>query len=129
MSIDEETHTKVANEIESHLDKIRVQRDRFEELMEGLAPDDGPFDWRHTENVANRLESFYNGVERIFERIAKEVDGGAPRGDRWHKSLLRQMKESKADRPPVIDNEQYGVLLKYLNFRHFYRQGYSVDIQ
>ncbi len=30
------------------------------------------------------LHSFYNGVETIMKRIAREVDGEAPRGGAWH---------------------------------------------
>ncbi|MBW1700232.1 MAG: hypothetical protein JRK26_26010 [Deltaproteobacteria bacterium] len=56
-------------------------------------------------SVAFDLHSFYQGVERIFEAIAKSIDRTVPSGDRWHKSLLAQMteeipgKQSKLDQP------------------------------
>ena len=66
--------------ITAHLEKIETEHDRFGELMDGRDLREGPFDWRHTENVANRLHNFYMGVEHIFERIAKSCDGGVPGG-------------------------------------------------
>ena len=66
--------------ITTHLEKIETEYERFLELMNGLDPQEGPFDWKHTENVANRLHNFYMGVEHIFERIAKSCDGGVPGG-------------------------------------------------
>lgn len=45
--------------------------------------DDGYLD-----GVALNLHSFYTGVERIFEGIAKEIDGSMPTGSDWHRSLL-----------------------------------------
>ena len=34
------------------------------------------------------LQSFYNGVENIFQTIGKRVDGQIPAGESWHKDLL-----------------------------------------
>lgn len=115
--------------VTTHLEKIETEHERFCELMDGRDPAEGPFHWRHTENVANRLHNFYMGVEHIFERIAKVFGGGVPGGDKWHKSLLQQMTKSTEDRPTVIDDELRAVLLKYLKFRHFARRGYAVDME
>lgn len=112
-----------------HLDKLEVEYERFCELMDGRDPVEGPFNWRHTENVASRLHNFYMGVEHIFERIAKTYDGGVPGGNKWHKALLKQMAESTPHRPAVIDDELRVVLMKYLKFRHFARRGYGVDLE
>lgn len=40
------------------------------------------------------LTSFYTGLGRIFDRIAKQVDGSVPIGERWH------AEERKATRTP-----------------------------
>ena len=37
------------------------------------------------------LQSFYNGVEGLFQTIAKRVDRNVPTGETWHKDLLQQM--------------------------------------
>lgn len=107
--------------ITTHLEKIETEDDRFGELMDGRDLREGPFDWRHTENVANRRHNFYMGVEHIFERIAKSFDGGVPGGEKWHKALLKQMTRSMEDRPAVIDDELRSKLMRYLKFRHFAR--------
>ncbi len=48
--------------------------------------DDGYWD-----GVALNLHGFYTGVERIFQEIAREVDGGQPGGPDGHRDLLVQM--------------------------------------
>ena len=37
------------------------------------------------------LHSFYNGLENIFEIIAKDIDGYIPTGNKSHQELLHQM--------------------------------------
>jgi hypothetical protein len=55
------------------------------------------------DSVAINLHSLYNGVERIFEWIAGELDGGLPTGPTWHRDLLTQMTlKVEGVRPAVI---------------------------
>lgn len=61
-----------------------------------------------------------NGVERIFERIAIELDGELPEGKEWHTLLLQQM-ETKS----IIDHLLALRLLDYLKFRHLFRNLYG----
>jgi len=35
------------------------------------------------------LQDFYNACERIFETVARDIDGGEFTGQRWHKKLLK----------------------------------------
>ncbi len=54
-------------------------------------------------SVALNLHSFYSGLERVFELIAQELDGGVMGGEAWHTELLRQMALDVPDvRPPVM---------------------------
>ena len=129
MSIDEREFQKLEQTIDGHLEKLRRERKRFRELMEDFDPVEGPADWRHTENLANRLHDLYMGAEHIFERIAKVVDESTPDGDDWHKELLLQMSRSRETRPAVIDAELRTALVRYLRFRHFFRQGYGIDTE
>src|SRR3990172_3549779 len=70
-------------------------------------------------SVALNLHSWYSGLERIFELIAVEIDGGALGGDAWHSELLRQMTLDLAEtRPPVIQKETIAQLDEYRKFRH-----------
>ena len=75
------------------------------------------------------LNSFYQGLENIFELIAKKVDGFIPTGSKTHKELLHQMASENEKRNEVISDEQYEKLLEYAGFRHFYRHAYGFQLR
>ena len=80
-------------------------------------------------SVAFDLHSFYQGVERIFEAIAKSIDRTVPSGDRWHKRLLVQMTEEiPGIRPAVISEETRTALDSYRTFRHLARNIYTFSL-
>lgn len=80
--------------------------------------------------IGSMLHDFYCGVERIFERIAKELNGGVPEGDDWHRQLLRDMTlDIKGVRPPVISEEVEKMLIEYLRFRHVFRNIYGFSLE
>ena len=68
--------------------------------------------------IASDLAEVYSGIERIFERIAREVDMQIPSGNRWHNDLLQQMAERQPERPPVISPNTLPRLKELLDFRH-----------
>ncbi len=78
--------------------------------------------------IATDLANIYSGIERIFERIANEVDGSLPRGSRWHKNLLEQMTRQRPERPPVISDNTALQLEKLLNFRHKVNNIYGKEL-
>ncbi len=79
--------------------------------------------------IATDLADIYSGFERIFERIANEVDAHLPRGSRWHKNLLEQMTKDRPERPPVI-SEYTGLLLeRLLEFRHKVNNIYGRELK
>lgn len=79
--------------------------------------------------IATYVHDFYNGVERIFKRIAVTLNGSLPKGEHWHQELLEQMKkEQPGIRPPVIDDALYSRLLDYLEFRHRFRNIYGDEL-
>ena len=49
------------------------------------------FDDLYIDSVTLNLHDFYNGLERLFEFIAENIDGIKLSGNRWHQELLRQM--------------------------------------
>jgi uncharacterized protein YutE (UPF0331/DUF86 family) len=79
--------------------------------------------------IGTVLHSFYNGVENIFERIAKRIDQQTPSSEFWHQELLEQMKEDTPNRNAVISNELNEKLKLYLGFRHFFRHSYPAFIK
>jgi len=77
-------------------------------------------------SVALNLHSFYNGIERILELIAMELDDGTLGGEAWHAELLRQMQlELPSVRPAVLTRESGCTLDEYRKFRHLVRHIYA----
>ena len=67
--------------------------------------------------MALNLHSFYSALERVFELIALELDGGALGGESWHIELLRQMSLDVPDvRPPVLQPDTAVRLDEYRKF-------------
>lgn len=84
----------------------------------------------YDESLALKLHNFYTGCERIFQRIADDINGGVPTSFDWHKRLLYTMAlEIEGIRPPVISKETAVGLEEFLAFRHVVRNiyGYELD--
>jgi hypothetical protein len=80
-------------------------------------------------SVALNLHSWYSGVERVFELIAVEIDGGALGGEAWHSELLQQMTlDLQEARPPVIQKNTAVQLDEYRKFRHRIRNIYATSL-
>ena len=76
--------------------------------------------------VASVLHDFYSGVERIFERIALELDGELPRGADWHSQLLNRMEEEvEGVRPRVLTPDLAERLRPFLRFRDLFLNIYG----
>jgi len=81
------------------------------------------------DSVALNLHSFYAGIEKIFELIAKNIDQTIPEGSSWHQELLQQMKINiKQIRPAVISQKTYDQLEEYRGFRHVVRNVYTFNL-
>jgi hypothetical protein len=80
----------------------------------------------YLDGVALNLHGFYNGLERIFERIAAVLDGTLPQGENWHQLLLNQMMaEVPGVRPAVISRDTCKQLDEFRGFRHIVRNVYT----
>lgn len=80
-------------------------------------------------SVALNLHSFYSGLERLFELIAVELDGGTLGGEAWHTELLRQMAlDLPGVRPPVLQRDTAAQLDEYRRFRHRIRNIYAMNL-
>jgi hypothetical protein len=79
--------------------------------------------------VALNLHSFYSALERIFELIALELDGGTLGGESWHTELLRQMSLDVPDvRPAVLQPDSAARPDEYRKFRHRIRNIYATNL-
>ena len=80
-------------------------------------------------SVALNLHSFYNGLERVMELVALEMDGGTLGGEAWHAELLRQMAlESPSVRPAMLSSDTGQRLDEYRKFRHRVRNIYATRL-
>ena len=78
--------------------------------------------------MANILHSFYNGVEKIFERISKDIDDYISTGDKSHQQLLDNIYAKNNKREGIINESAYILLNDYLGFRHVFRHSYSYHL-
>jgi hypothetical protein len=80
--------------------------------------------------TALNLHSFYSGLERLFELVARHLDGNLPDSETWHRDLLRQMARDIPDaRPAVIDSESALALDEFRRFRHIVRNIYTMNLR
>ena len=97
MTPDEAFARRLAAEIEHELEHL-------EQLREELAAaprDDDTFTLRARGSV---LHDVYSGIERVFVRLAEELDGGVPQGEQWHRRIITDMSlEIPEVRPAVIE--------------------------
>lgn len=88
----------------------------------------GPEETFYLDSAALNLHGFYNGVERLFEWLAREIDGTVPGGSSWHRELLAQLELAVPTvRPAVIRPTTRRALEEYLRFRHLVRNLYTWD--
>ncbi len=113
---------KIDFEFESIDRELRDTEDLFNEIQYSTP---GPVAIRA---IATTLHAFYNGIEKIFSLIARDVDGASPDGDRWHASLLHVMSVPAAQRKQVISESGKLRLEKYLAFRHYFRHSYGFTL-
>lgn len=80
----------------------------------------------YLDSLALNLHSFYNGIERIFERVAENIDEFKPGNINWHQEILNQMTlEVPNVRPALISQDLKEKLDEYRAFRHVVRNIYS----
>ncbi|GIK57157.1 MAG: antitoxin [Chloroflexi bacterium] len=80
-------------------------------------------------SVAFSLQSFYTGLERIFELVANEFDQAALSDKEWHKVLLALMSQPVQDvRPELLKTATAVQLEEYLRFRHVARNIYATHL-
>ncbi len=120
---------RLTQRINDELDKIEGTLERIHRGLEKI--EEVPIDvTEFIENtIATDLADIYHGIERIFERIAREVDTLMPTGSRWHKNLLAQMAEKRPERRPVISENTHRELGELLKFRHKVTNIYGKELR
>jgi len=83
-----------------------------------------------TRSKGSILHDFYNCCERIFKKIALEINSGYEDSEKWHKSLLYRMTiPIEGMRPRVITDELAAMLDEFLAFRHVFRNIYGFELK
>ncbi len=117
----------VASRIQVELTELESVVERTERQF-SKAESSGDEDY--LDGVALNLHSFYAGIERIFEVIAREIDNSMPTGPEWHRNLLTQMSaEISGTRPAVIGHSTRNCLDEYRGFRHLVRNIYTFNLR
>jgi hypothetical protein len=94
------------------------------------AKEDSQQETYYLDSVALNLHAVYSGVERIFEWIGRDFDGGLPQGATWHRDLLMQMTLSIEEvRPAVLHRSTAEILGEFLRFRHLVRNLYTWNFE
>jgi hypothetical protein len=118
---------QLSERIGSELEEIEHVAQRAEE---GWRRFQESLDEYYLDGVALNLHGFYNGLERIFERVASSLDGAKPTGENWHFVLLQQMsREVKGIRPAVISEAVRLQLDEFRGFRHVVRNVYTFNFE
>jgi len=123
LKLDEAFARRLAAEIESELTNL----DCLEEQSASAPRTGDTFSLRARGSI---LHDFYSGVERVFVRIAEELNGGVPQGEQWHRQLLMDMSlEIGGVRPALVDAELARSLGEFLRFRHVFRNVYGFTLE
>jgi len=86
-------------------------------------------DRAHLALAAVALHGWYGGLEAVLERAVRALDGAVPAGDAWHRDLLSQaMVEVPGVRPAILERSLSRPLLGLMEFRHFFRHAYGVEL-
>lgn len=116
------------------IEEIETECKRIEKLFRDYKPllkkiETFEPDFIEIGSLAMLLHSFYNGLENIFSRIARKIDGKIPDGKDWHKELLELMaKQTEKRENIVLSDAMCEELKEYLGFRHFSRHAYAFDL-
>lgn len=79
--------------------------------------------------VALNLHSFYSGLERLFELVARHLDCNLPSSEMWHRDLLQVMAQDVTDvRPALLDPMSANALDEFRRFRHLVRNIYTTHL-
>ena len=83
----------------------------------------------HAAALATYLMNFYNGIENIMKRCAKEYYKKMPREDDWHKKLLQlSSSHGNGGKITIFSTDAVDRLYSYLIFRHFFIHGYGFKL-
>jgi len=79
--------------------------------------------------IGSILHDFYTCIEKIFQKIAINIDDELPSDTSWHITLLDRMTlDIPKIRKSVINDDLKEILYDYLRFRHIFRNVYGFKL-
>lgn len=113
----------IISEIERELENLNDLRKEMDEIKSEVSI-------IFKRSKGSILHDFYNCCERIFKKIAIDINGGHEDSEKWHKALLFKMTMPiKEIRPAAITEELAAGLDDYLSFRHVFRNIYGFELK
>jgi hypothetical protein len=110
--------------------EIERELQNLQEFYSELAKIKSEKDIIFKRSMGSILHDFYNCCERVFKKIAIEINAGYEDTPKWHKSLLFKMTiPVEGLRPQVISEELAADLDEYLAFRHLFRNIYGFELK
>ncbi len=121
--MDRELLRGIISEVERELESLR-------ELKKEMAEIGAKESIIFRRSQGSILHDFYTRCERIFKKIAADINGSFEDTEKWHKALLFRMTiPVKELRPAVISEELAAALDEYLSFRHVFRNIYGFELK
>lgn len=119
----------LVSEISDELNSLRILGEEIREVEEKISQATSEDKRYFLKSAALELHNLYTGCERIFEKIAGEINGALPSTPDWHNRLLKQMSIPVDEvRPAVISADLAKILEEYLKFRHVVRNIYGFEL-
>ena len=111
------------SEIERELENLQELRNEMMDVKSGESI-------LSRRSMGSILHDFYNCCERVFKKIALDINGVYEDAEKWHKALLVRMTVGmKGIRPAVISEELAAELDDFLSFRHVFRNIYGFELK
>ncbi len=121
--MDKDVLRDLVAEIEKELQSLHEMRAEMKEIKSETS-------LIYRRSMGSILHDFYNCCERIFKKIAVDINGGYEDTKKWHKALLYRMTiPVRGLRPAVISEELAAELDEYLSFRHVFRNIYGFELK
>jgi hypothetical protein len=117
-------------DIDRDIISIKKEVEALKPKLERLITDKDPVNYdSHKRAIGSCLSSIYAGIERIFERIIKTVDGFMPETKQYHQAILdRAATAIPGKRQPIISEQTHELLQEMKGFRHLYTHIYHYNL-
>ncbi len=124
-------YRKLLGDLKLDMDSIMKLSREIRLIAQDIERSQGEIPNRDLISCAAYLHHFYTGIESMFERISRVIDGGASTcGGDYHRELLKSMAyEIPMIRPSLISIELAEELDEYRRFRHMFRHAYGSELR